>query len=122
MAYGLWFRVYGLWLMLLALCIIFYALTHFIIEPNAYTFANVCSRTVFIYGELLNRHTYGFWLMANGSWLLASGLYLIPYTLCLMPHTLRLMPYTLYLNILDKVGHAIIEIVILLAYVLWLMA
>ena len=39
-----------------------------------------------------------------------------------MPHTLRLMPYTLYLNILDKVGHAIIEIVMLLAYVLWLMA
>ena len=72
-AYGLGFRVYGIWLMLLALCIIFYALTHFIIEPNAYTFANVCSRTVFIYGELLNRHTYGFWLMANGSWLLVSG-------------------------------------------------
>ena len=60
MAYGLWFMVYGLWLMPLALCLIFYALTHFIIEPNAYTSANVCSRTEFIYCELLNRHTYGF--------------------------------------------------------------
>ena len=39
-----------------------------------------------------------------------------------MPHTLRLMPYNLYLNILDKVGHAIIEIVIVMAYGLWLMA
>ena len=39
-----------------------------------------------------------------------------------MPHTLRLMPYTLYLNIVDKVGQAIIEIVIVMAYVLWLMS
>ena len=95
MAYGLWFWVYGLWLMLLALCIIFCALTHFIIEPNAYTSANICSRTVFIYGELLNRHTNGFLLMAYGSWLLASDLYRIPYALCLVLYASCIIPYTL---------------------------
>ena len=52
--------------------------------------------------------------MANGSWLLASGLYLIPFAS-------YLTPYALHLNILHKVGHAIIEAVILMAYGLWLM-
>ena len=44
---------------------------------------------------------------------------LIPYTLCLMPYTLRLMPY---LSIVHKIGHAMIEIVIVMAYGLWFMA
>ena len=88
---------------------------------------------------------YGLWLMAYGLWLMAYGLWLMPYALCLMPSALCL-------NILHKIGHnkttysvaepapqqpaaptenftpclrvkqAIIEIVILMAYGLWLMA
>ena len=59
--------------------------------------------------------SYGFWLVANGSWLLAYAIYLIPYAL-------YLTPYALYVSIVHKIGHAIIEIVILMAYGLWFMA
>ena len=45
--------------------------------------------------------------------------YLMPYTLYLTPYALYLTPYALYLSILHKIGHAIIEIVIVMAYGLW---
>ena len=50
--------------------------------------------------------------MAYVLWLLAYGLWLMVY----------LTPYALHLRIVNKIGHAIIEIVILMAYGLWFMA
>ena len=92
------------------------------------------------------------WLISHGSCLMPSALWVMPYVLCLIPYALCLMPYTLCLNILNKIGYkktkyslvapapsqpvplnenfttclrvkqTVTEIVILIAYGLWLIA